>query len=153
LLLTIGEYEVPHNRGYAKVLTSVRDAVRGAGVEDRVEWLGILTPDEVVFALRNSDLLAFPSLSESFGLPLAEAMAAGCPIVASDLPYAHEVAGPAAAYFDPRDPRSIAQVILSLLADAALRNRLVAEGLKRAELFSYPLVTKQIARVIEAAVT
>ena len=63
--------------------------------------------------------MVFPSLAESFGLPLVEAMAAGCPVAAADRPYAREVAGPAAVYFDPLDPRALAECVIGVLGDPA----------------------------------
>jgi glycosyltransferase involved in cell wall biosynthesis len=151
LLLTIGKDENPHDRGYARTLQRVFAAARGSGAGDHIAWLGVLSPDDVAFALRHSDVMAFPSLSESFGLPLAEAMTLGCPLAAADLPYAREVAGPAAAYFSPWDPDSIAATLASVLGDGARRSRLGDEGLRRAQLFSSERVCRQIAGVLQAA--
>lgn len=67
-----------------------------------------------------ADALFFPSLLESFGLPLIEAMAQGLPIVCSDLPYSRWMCGPQAIYFDPRDP------VAAWRAIAELRDRIVA---------------------------
>lgn len=65
----------------------------------RVRFLGPLGHPEALGQLRASDLLVFPSSRESFGLPLAEALAVGVPTLCSDLPQFHEIAGPAARYF------------------------------------------------------
>ncbi len=151
LLLTVGKDEMPHDRGYAGTLQRVFAAARASGAEGSIAWLGILTPDEVAFALRHSDVMAFPSLAESFGLPLAEAMTEGCPVAAADLPYAREVAGGAGAYFDPWSPDSIASTLASVVGDAARRRRMVGEGRRRAELFSAERICRQIVAVLQAA--
>ena len=66
--------------------------------------------DELVELYATSDACVFPSICESFGNPLVEAMAAGKPIVAADRPYARELCGDAAVYVDPEDPSSLLDV-------------------------------------------
>lgn len=122
------------------------------GVADRVTLLGILNADEVDYTLRSSDLLVFPSLSESMGLGLVEAMATGCLIAAADLPYAHDVCGDAAVYFDPHRPDNIAEMVIRVCSDAALRARLNAVGKERKERFSYREIANDFAEVFEKAV-
>ena len=102
------------------------------GIEHRVVWLGQLSREAVAQELRSAAVFVFPSLSESFGLPLAEALAAGTAIVASDLDWAHEVCGDAASYADPRDPRTVACAVHQLLADAGRRRELERSALIRA---------------------
>jgi glycosyltransferase involved in cell wall biosynthesis len=72
--------------------------------------------------------LVMPSLVETVGLPMLEAAAAGTPVVAADRPYAHDVCGDAAVFFNPRDPSDLAVKLETLLTDGALRERLVAAG-------------------------
>jgi hypothetical protein len=88
-------------------------------------------------------MLVFPSLFEGFGIPLVEAMAAGCPIATSNLTSLPEVAGNAAVTFNPIEPAEIASAIEALWCDDGLRTRLVAAGRRRLETFS-------AARAVEA---
>jgi glycosyltransferase involved in cell wall biosynthesis len=75
-------------------------------------------PDEELHALyAGAACFAMPSLHEGFGLPLAEAMAAGVPAVASDIPALREVGGETVRYADPRDPESLAAAIRTALDD------------------------------------
>jgi glycosyltransferase involved in cell wall biosynthesis len=151
LLLTL-ERDVPPNRRYRRCVREIARAANDAGVADRIVWLGRLQPQEVCFALSESDLMVFPSVSESFGLGLAEAMAAGCPIAASDLPYAHEVAGAAALYFRPREPRSIAHTVIAALSDkdGLVRMRHAAKDL--AVRFRYRSIAETLASILERVV-
>ncbi len=82
---------------------------------------------------RDSDLFVFPSIAESFGHPLVEAMASGLPILASDIPVCREICGEAAIYFDPFNEKSLAEAIVHLAEDITLRKRLGEAGRRRAE--------------------
>ena len=64
--------------------------------------------------------MAFPTLAEGFGLPVLEAMATGCPCIASDLPVLREVGGDAALWFDPLDRESIADAIRTVATEPEL---------------------------------
>ncbi|GAB4149943.1 MAG: glycosyltransferase family 1 protein [Planctomycetota bacterium] len=75
------------------------------------------------------------SLFEGFGLPVLEALAAGAPLLCSDIPPFREVAGDAALFVDPRDEEAIAEALLRLDEDEELRGRLSAAGPRRAALF------------------
>jgi glycosyltransferase involved in cell wall biosynthesis len=80
-----------------------------------------------------SDVFVFPSIAESFGHPLVEAMASGLPIIASDIPVCREICGEAAIYFDPFNEKSLAEAIVHLAGDITLRKRLGEAGRRRAE--------------------
>ena len=80
----------------------------------RITNLGQLSASEVTSAYRNSGALIFPSLGESFGLPLVEAEELGLPVLASELDYVRDLVVPAET-FDPRSPRSIARAVRRFL--------------------------------------
>lgn len=107
--------------------------------DPRVEWLGRISDDEKASRLRGATVYCAPSLrGESFGVVLLEAMAAGTPIVASDLPGYRKVAraGRDAVLTPPGDAAALAAALTDLLADADRRTELVASGRARAEEFS-----------------
>jgi len=96
---------------------------------------------------------AYPSLYEGFGLPVLEAMAAGAPVVTSNVSSLPEVAGDAALLADPLDVRSIRDALLSVLADPAGVHRLRAAGRERAGTFSWQrtaAATRDILRKLAA---
>jgi glycosyltransferase involved in cell wall biosynthesis len=84
-----------------------------------------------------ADLLAFPSLYEGFGLPVLEAMSAGCPVLTSNVSSLPEIAGDAALLVDPTSVEEIDAGIERALTDAALRAGLVERGLRQAAKFSW----------------
>lgn len=137
------------NKRYASFVAEIRKTAISLDVEKYITFLGILNPDEVYYALSNCDVMVFPSLAESFGLGLVEAMAANCPIAASNLPYARNVAGDAAIYFDPDNPESIARSCLYLLDDPSELARLKKEGARLITEYSYANIAELIARVFE----
>ena len=106
-------------------------------MRERIVHLGDVERSDLPGLYRGADALLFPSWIEGFGLPLLEAMACGTPVVTSGRSAMAEVAGPAAVYVDPADPRDIAAGIRTLLADPELRERLVRLGRERAACFSW----------------
>jgi len=106
----------------------------------REGWIlqpGYVSNRELAALYRGATLLAFPSHYEGFGLPVLEALAAGAPVVASDLPVLREVAGDAALYAPPTRPDLWAQTVARLLDDPELRNRLREHGPHRAADFTW----------------
>jgi glycosyltransferase involved in cell wall biosynthesis len=101
-------------------------------VRDAVEVVGPLEKEETQQLYRDADIFVFPSLTESFGFPLAEAMAHGLPIVAADTPVNREICGEAALYFRPVDPEDLAEKVILLGRNQALREKLGAMGRGRA---------------------
>jgi glycosyltransferase involved in cell wall biosynthesis len=106
------------------------------GVRDQVHALGYLEVEELAYLYRRADMLVFPSLFEGFGIPLVEAMAAGCPVVAARATSIPEVAGDAAEFFDPASPVALAAAIEHVADDEAWRETLRTRGLRRAREFS-----------------
>jgi len=108
-----------------------------------VEATGYLDEAELARVLQQADALIFPSLYEGFGLPVLEAMAAGVPVICSNVTAMPEVAGDAAVYFDPRDVEDMASSIARVSRDAGLRAELAARGLVRAAGFSWERAARE----------
>ncbi len=126
---------------YAARLRSLAESL---GVGDDVTWVGGVSLEETVDFYRAADVFVYPSHNETFGLPLLEAMACGCPVVTSDRTAMPETAGGAAVLADPDEPDSIASAILTALAEAeALRPR----GLQRAGEFTWRHTAKRTLEV------
>jgi glycosyltransferase involved in cell wall biosynthesis len=95
-------------------------------------WIGRRDDAELRALYAGAACFVFPSLNESFGLPAVEAMACGCPVVASTAGSLPEVCGEAALLADPRDPRAIAAAVRRVLDEPGLADRLRAAGHARA---------------------
>jgi glycosyltransferase involved in cell wall biosynthesis len=109
-----------------------------------VELLGRVSDDSLHALYAGASCLAIPSLHEGFGVPVVEAMAAGCPVVAASAGALPEVSGDAAVMVDPLSPRSIADGIEQALEEGdALR----ARGRARAEQFRWPRVAATVAAI------
>ncbi|WP_231590644.1 glycosyltransferase family 4 protein [Hymenobacter terrenus] len=91
----------------------------------------------------------YPSLRESFGIPILEAMACGTPVITSDTSSMPEVAGGAALLIDPFQPETIAAAIVRLQNDPVERNTLVSRGLERVQKFSWRETARQVRGVYE----
>jgi glycosyltransferase involved in cell wall biosynthesis len=103
--------------------------------------LGFVPAEELAGLYRSAHALVLPSLYEGFGLPVLEAMVAGTPVVASDIPSLREVAGQAALFVDrPLDPAAWREALARICTDAELREELVRRGRVEAERHSWPEV-------------
>ena len=100
---------------YARELHSL---VEELGIANDVVFVGGVPLEETVQFYRAADLLVYPSLNETFGLPILEAMACACPVVTSNVSAMPEIAGGAAVLADPHDAASLGRAILDALRDA-----------------------------------
>ena len=110
------------------------------GVQDRIHFLGEVAPTDIPDFLRAGDLFAFPSRWEGFGVAVVEAMHAGLPVIASDIPALREVVRGADGEFagllvPPDDSPAWSGAIQRLLRDSSLRKALSLRAQRRAALF------------------
>jgi glycosyltransferase involved in cell wall biosynthesis len=91
--------------------------------------------DDIARLFGGAKAFVFPSFAEGFGLPPLEAMAAGVPVVCSDIPVFREVYGDAVLYVDPNRPESIAAALRALLINPSLSSDLRAVGKKQASKY------------------
>jgi len=109
-------------------------------------------PQKTLTALYNgASIVLHATLYEGFGLPVLEAMACGVPVVASDIPVLHEVAGDSVIYVNPADPTAIAAGIVHVLEDRTLQETLREKGLQRARLFTWDAAAQGLLRSYQSA--
>jgi glycosyltransferase involved in cell wall biosynthesis len=117
--------------------------------KDRVVFTGRLDQQDLRNALGAALGLVYPSYFEGFGIPVAEAMKCGVPVVAAHATSLPEVAGEAAVYCDPFDVADITRAMRALVDDAALRERLIAAGLERAKRYTWDRTAEGLWAAIE----
>ncbi len=119
-----------------------------AELSERVHLLGWQPRDTVLTLFRFAEALVFPSTFEGFGMPVIEAMAAGAPVVCSDIPPLRETADGCATFFDPLSADSIADAVEKTLNDAEHRAALVERGVARAESFTWRRAAERTLRAL-----
>lgn len=129
--------------------TVVRPAVARLPRPQEVLLPGRVPDEDLSWAYTHALGYLQPSFAEGFGLPIVEAMSAGCPVACARSTSLPETAGEAAVYFDPALPADIGRAARQLAADEALRRRLAEEGSRRAALFTWPANAAAVARGIE----
>ena len=121
--------------------------VRELGLEDEVIFTGYVPDDDLPYLYNGADLFAYPSIYEGFGIPPLEAMACGCPVVASNSSSLPEVVGDAGVMVDPHDEAALAEAMGKVLADSALAASLREKGLDRSRLFSWERCARETLEV------
>jgi len=120
------------------------------GIADRLRWLPTLSESELVTVVQAARALLQPSLVEGFGIPALEAMAAGCPVIASDTPALVEVLGGAGLHAQVGDVAGLAAA-MNRLRSGSLREELRARGFERARDFSWDAAAEQTLEVYREA--
>ncbi len=129
---------------------------------ERVHFIGDLPHPMLPPVYRGADLFAFPSLEETFGFPLVEAMGVGVPVIAADwrlapggeherLNVGPEICGDAAEFFDPTSPESLAGAMQRVLTDHGRRAELARMGQIRAKEFSWDKAAAALIGIFEEA--
>ena len=109
------------------------------------------TDAELATLYRAARAFVFPSRYEGFGIPIIEAFSCGCPCAISRSSCFPEIAGGAAAYFDPDNLESMTETLRQVLYDDGLRRKLIADGFERAKLFSWEKTATQTLTVYKGA--
>jgi glycosyltransferase involved in cell wall biosynthesis len=138
-LVTVG---VPWSEGQIRYM-------EGLGIADRVHLVTDADDDTLCQLYNRASIFVYPSLWEGFGIPLLEAMACGCPVVASRIPSSLEVAGKCAIYFEPSD----VDELLAALDVASVEGRnatRVQQGLERVQRFSWDQSARQTLEIYRA---
>lgn len=130
---------------------SVLADVERLGLEGSVRFWGRVPLDDLVGLYNAAKVFVYPSLYEGFGLPVLEAMACGCPVVASNKSSIPEVVGEAGVTIDPLNVEALAGAINRVLADTTLAQSLHQRGLERASRFSWQRCAQETAAVYHQA--
>lgn len=122
-----------------KLLAGIGDP----GLVSSLHILPYISYNDLPAVYNLASLYVYPSLRESFGLPLLEAMASGTPVICSDSSCLPEIAGDAAEMVDVTRPEEIAAAMVRLTEDQALRESLIEKGLERVKQFGWRSTAKR----------
>ncbi len=106
-------------------------------LRDHIHLCGYVPNTELPAIISQAEAFLYPSMRESFGIPILEGMACGVPVITANTSSMPEVAGGAALLVDPKEPLQIREAMQRVLSDQDLRKELVSKGLERARKFSW----------------
>lgn len=146
--------------GNGPELSTLKRQVSSLGLEQQVVFLGAMKNGDLPPYYQSAEIFILPSIisrdgdQEGLGLVSVEAMACGCPVIASGLPAVGDVItdGIDGMLIEPGSSRKLADVIALLSADKSLRDQLAENGLKKAKLFDWQQVCRNFEALISAEV-
>ncbi len=141
----------PHNLvitgGKGWLFEDILDEVQAQGLDGRVIFTGFVDDEDLPAMYSGATVLAFPSLYEGFGLPILEAMGCGTPVINSDASCLPEVAGDATVQLPPEGIDRWADGLAQILADDALRERLISKGHDQIKTFTWQRSARQLLSI------
>lgn len=126
-----------------------RQLISDLGLGARVVHVPEASSDDLLSFYNAAEMLVFPSWHEGFGWPPLEAMACGCPVVASNRASVPEVCGDACLFIDPADPAAITAAIERMLTDEKLRAEMIKKGIARAQRFRWRDTTAAMLKLLQ----
>ncbi len=123
------------------------DILEETGVKNLVNNIhltGYVDNQELPGIYSQSELFLYPSLRESFGIPILEAMSCGIPVITSNTSSMPEIAGQAAILVDPFKPEEITRAMISVFTDKVLQQELIQKGIEQASAFSWRSMAEKV---------
>ncbi len=127
----------------------VRKIINGLGLQDEVILTGFIENNELPQIYNAAEMLVFPSLHETFGMPILEALACGCPVITSNVSSMPEVAGDAAVFVNPYNIDEMGRAIHQVLTDEGFKEGIRKKGLERAKKFSWKKCAEEHLKVYQ----
>ncbi len=127
----------------------LRDIVTTLSLDDRVTITRDLSDADLLDRMRSATALVYPSLNETYGAPILEAQAAGCPVITGDRGPFPELAGDVAILVDTSDTWAIADAMERIFRDTSERDRLIRDGRRRAADFTWEATAERTRDVYE----
>jgi glycosyltransferase involved in cell wall biosynthesis len=127
---------------------SARTAIIESSYKHQIHLLGYLSEAEKEYLLSKSDIFVYPTLYEGFGLPILEAMHAGCPVVAFNNSSIPEVGGSAITYAPTPDVKGIFKAVLDVLNDPVRQKSMSKKGLTQVSKFSWDATARKTWQAI-----
>ena len=127
----------------------IEDLRRQLDLENDLVITGWIAREALYDLFTRAQALIYPSRFEGFGMPVAEAMAAGLPVVCSNIPPLIEIAGDAARFFDPNNPNDLVDALHEITTNAQLRETLIQCGRARAESFDWKAAAHRLLALFQ----
>ncbi|MFH1369566.1 MAG: glycosyltransferase family 1 protein [Elusimicrobiota bacterium] len=118
-------------------------AVSDLSLQKDVVFTGYVSDSELLCLYNSAKIFAYPSVYEGFGFPALEAMACGCPVVASNTSSLPEICGDAALLVEPADLDELSDALYRMLTDSKLREDMIKRGFVRITKFSWRNTAKE----------
>ena len=120
-------------------------------LKERIIFTGYIDNEDLPYFYSLADVFVFPSYFEGFGIPPLEAMACGCPVIASKATSIPEVVGNAAVLINPFSVEELSNAIHRVLIDKNMRDNLIAKGFERVKHFSWEKAARETLHVYKKA--
>lgn len=130
-----------------KELAKLLEEINSPELADHIILTGYVKNTDLPAIYCQSQAFLYPSLRESFGIPMLEAMACGVPVITSNTSSMPEVAGEAALIIDPGKPEEITDAMIRLCNDTSLASALISAGKSRAADFSWKAMADDVRAI------
>jgi len=128
-------------------LEKILNDINAAELISRIHLTGYVVNTDLPAIYSQCSVFLYPSLRESFGIPILEAMGCGVPVITSDSSSMPEIAGEAAVIINPFKPEEITRAMVQLTSDQTLRNTKVKLGYERAAMFSWRAMAEHVLEI------
>jgi glycosyltransferase involved in cell wall biosynthesis len=128
-------------------LERILEEINDRPLIDRIHLTGYVVNTDLPAIYTLCTLFLYPSLRESFGIPILEAMSCGVPVITSNTSSMPEIAGNAALLTDPFKPAEIKEAMKQMIGDLKMKNDLVEKGLIRAKEFSWKAMARKVLEI------
>jgi glycosyltransferase involved in cell wall biosynthesis len=128
-------------------LRKILEEIGDPSLESNIRLTGYVTNTDLPAIYSQCEVFLYPSLRESFGIPILEGMACGAPVITSGTSCMPEIAGQAACIIDPFKPEEITAALYRLTSDTSYRSNLIKSGFTRAQEFSWRIMAENVLDV------
>lgn len=122
------------------------------GVSDRILFIGFVDEDDLPSIYNLATVFVYPSMYEGFGLPILEAMACGCPVLAANTSSLIEVCNNDDILFECMDYKNLSDKINELILNSNKRNKNILNGIEQSKLFSWENTAKQTVDIYNSVI-
>lgn len=128
-------------------LVMILESIGDPDLRKRIILTGYVKNTDLPAIYSQCEVFLYPSLRESFGIPILEAMACGVPVITSNTSSMPEISGEAAFIIDPHQPEQIVEAMKQLVDDKELRNNLISKGIRQAAKFSWAAMAEHVLQI------